>query len=140
MIASWWSGASVCLLSDQSTVLDNSVVTCDFLRFDMTTKNGASKSSVVFAASFLFALLIAGQFAFSRAGHSAPVLIWCPNNQSDIVSPTQLNTAANPLQKLSTEDFEQTLYQLGKIIDLLIVSDELCVEDFKNNKVSFNAN
>lgn len=86
MIASWWSGASVCLLSDQSTVLDNSVVTCDFLRFDMTTKNGASKSSVVFAASFLFALLIAGQFAFSRAGHSAPVLIWCPNNQSDIVS------------------------------------------------------
>lgn len=86
-------------------------------------------------SQYFLALVVICQFTLLHAGPSVPVVIWCPNNQSDMVNPTQLNAASNPLQKLSSEDFERTLFQLGKIIDLLIVSDELCVEDFKNNKV-----
>lgn len=99
-------------------------------------RNGTRKPGVLLATSLLLALQIACRFALSHAGHSAPVLIWCSNNQSD-VGPTRLNAASNPLHKLPSEDFEKTLFQLGKV-DLLIVADELCVEDIKNNKVSFS--
>lgn len=86
-------------------------------------------------SQYFLVLVVICQFTLLYAGPSAPVVIWCLNNQSDTVNPTQLNAASNPLQKLSSEDFERTLFQLGKIIDLLIVANELCVEDFKNNKV-----
>ncbi|XP_014487593.1 PREDICTED: uncharacterized protein LOC106751250 [Dinoponera quadriceps] len=97
------------------------------------------KSSMRKNSQFFLALIVLCQFTLLHAGPSVPVVIWCPNNQSDIVNPTQLNVASDPLQKLSSEDFERTLDQLGKNIDLLIVVDELCVEDFKNNKVLSNA-
>ncbi|XP_011135501.1 uncharacterized protein LOC105180874 [Harpegnathos saltator] len=87
---------------------------------------------------FFLAISIICQITLLHADPCVPVIIWCLNNQSDIVNSTQLNAISNPLQKLSLEDFERTLFQLDKIIDLLIVTNEFCIEDFKNIKILSN--
>ncbi|KAL6446438.1 hypothetical protein ACFW04_001187 [Cataglyphis niger] len=89
------------------------------------------KASLLHAPLLVF--IIACQFAFSYAG--TPVVIWCPHNESfDHNSPLKM-ARSNPLQKLSSEEFEEILSQTGVTEPTIVVADELCVEDLKNNKV-----
>ncbi|XP_070154330.1 uncharacterized protein [Polyergus mexicanus] len=81
----------------------------------------------------LFVLIIACQFAFSHAG--TPVVIWCSHNESsDYNSPLKI-ARSNPRQKLSSEEFEEILSQSDVTEPTIVVAEELCVEDLKNNKV-----
>lgn len=84
-------------------------------------------------ASPLLVLIVICQIALSHAG--TPVVIWCPHNESfDHNSPLK-TVRSNPLQKLSSEKFEEILSQSGVTDPTIVVAEELCVEDLKNNKV-----
>ncbi|XP_012220446.1 uncharacterized protein [Linepithema humile] len=95
--------------------------------------NSIKKSSLV-PISFLV-LIVACQFTFSRAG-GTPVVIWCPHNESSDYDSTYKTTPPpNPLFQLSSEDFERSLSQMRLTKPTILVADELCIEDLKNNKV-----
>ncbi|XP_029166616.1 uncharacterized protein LOC114937355 [Nylanderia fulva] len=80
----------------------------------------------------LLVLIVACQFAFSHAG--TPVVIWCPHNESSDHN-SQLKIRLNPLQKLSSEEFEENLSRSGLTELTTVVVEELCVEDLRDNKV-----
>ncbi|CAL1673854.1 unnamed protein product [Lasius platythorax] len=84
-------------------------------------------------ASSLLVLIIACQFALSHAG--TPVVIWCPHNESSDHNSALKTARSNPLQKLSSEEFEEILSQSSVTEPTVVVAEELCVEDLKNNKV-----
>lgn len=84
----------------------------------------------------LLVLIVACQFVISQAG--TPVVIWCPHNESDHNSPLKTR-CSNPLQRLPSEVFEEILSQLGVTEPTIVVAEELCVEDLKDNKVLLNA-
>lgn len=94
-----------------------------------------SKKSSLVPISFLV-VIIACQFTLSRAG-GTPVVIWCPHNESSDYDPTYKTIQRpNPLSQLSSEDFEKSLSQLGLTKPTILIADELCIEDLKNNKVN----
>jgi hypothetical protein len=80
-------------------------------------------------------LIVVCQFAISHAG--TPAVIWCPHNESSDFDLALKTTLSNPLLRLSSEDFEENLSKLGVTDPTIVVAKELCVEDLKNNKVSF---
>ncbi|EZA52705.1 hypothetical protein DMN91_001543 [Ooceraea biroi] len=81
----------------------------------------------------LLTLIVVCQFAISHAG--TPVVIWCPQNESSDFDSAHKTTLSNPLLKLSSEDFEENLSKLGVTDPAVIIAEELCVEDLKDNKV-----
>lgn len=81
----------------------------------------------------LLTLIVVCQFAFSHAG--TPAVIWCPQNESSDLDSALKTTLSNPLLKLSSEDFEESLSKLGVTEPIIVIAKELCVEDLKNNKV-----
>ncbi|XP_072759752.1 uncharacterized protein [Anoplolepis gracilipes] len=74
-------------------------------------------------------LIVVCQFAFSHAG--TPVVIWCPYNESfdhnSLLKTTRLN--------FNSEEFEEILSRSGMTDPTIVVAEELCIEDLKNNKV-----
>lgn len=81
-------------------------------------------------SSLVLALFVC-HFALARA--CTPVVIWCPHESPDYDAAYR-TAPSSPLQKLTAEEFESSLTQVN--VTEVIVAEELCVEDLRNNKVS----
>lgn len=81
----------------------------------------------------LLVLIVACQIALSHAG--TPVVIWCSHNESSDHNSPLKTVHPNPLQKLSSGEFEEILSQLVVTNPTIVVAEELCVEDLRNNKM-----
>ncbi|KAL0110824.1 hypothetical protein PUN28_014046 [Cardiocondyla obscurior] len=99
----------------------------------MTSGTGRQRSSLAFI--LLTVVVVVCSLDLARA--CTPAVIWCPHESSDYDAAYK-TAPSSPLQKLTSEEFENGLMQFN-VTEPAIVTEELCIEDLRNNKVLSNA-